>query len=130
MVVPEAKGAQEAVLSSPSVPKTMPFGPQAGVSDSTEGLVRDIGEANLPSSSPIANPSNAPMKEPQFSQTMAEDDNTLHNLIPDILKTLGLSDDITEPSISTDMNLVEELDTTLEDTQNLWEQVNVKEELA
>ncbi|KAA8517969.1 hypothetical protein F0562_015443 [Nyssa sinensis] len=59
-----------------------------------------------------------------------------------MLRTLGLSDDITKPSITTDMNLVEELDTTLEvdqeldgsssteDAQNRGENVDVQEEFV
>ncbi|KAA8514718.1 hypothetical protein F0562_017897 [Nyssa sinensis] len=52
---------------------------------------------------------------------MAEDNDALHNLILNVLRTIGLSDDITKPSGTTDKNLVEELDETLEVDQELGE---------
>ncbi|KAA8524180.1 hypothetical protein F0562_010389 [Nyssa sinensis] len=50
---------------------------------------------------------------------MTEDEIALHNLIPDVLKTLDLSNEITEPNVTTNMNLVEDLDVTLEIDQEL-----------
>ncbi|KAA8544336.1 hypothetical protein F0562_022348 [Nyssa sinensis] len=115
-IVLEAKGAQEArdVPSGPSVPETVPSETQARVGDSAEGLAHDIKKGDLLSSYPIANLNDTLVRELQSSWTMAEDDDGLHNLIPDVLKTMGLSNDTTEPSVTADMNLVEELDATLE----------------
>ncbi|KAA8518029.1 hypothetical protein F0562_015490 [Nyssa sinensis] len=58
------------------------------------------------------------LSKPQ-ARTMIEDEDTLHNLRRDILKTLGLLEEITKPSVTIDINLVEELDTTLEVDQKL-----------
>ncbi|KAA8546223.1 hypothetical protein F0562_003038 [Nyssa sinensis] len=52
---------------------------------------------------------------------MAKDDDVLRTLVPNVLRTLGLSDDIPKPSVTTDMNLVKELDVTLEVGQELGE---------
>ncbi|KAA8538919.1 hypothetical protein F0562_025611 [Nyssa sinensis] len=57
IVIPEAEGVLE----------TVPSEPQAGVGDSIEGLADDIEEGNLPSSSPIAHPSDAPARASIFA---------------------------------------------------------------
>ncbi|KAA8518305.1 hypothetical protein F0562_015812 [Nyssa sinensis] len=125
----ETRGAKEtggtketrAIPSGFSIQKVITSEPQEEIGDNVENLALDTRDEGLPPSSLIANPKNVPVREFEFSQTMDEDDDALRTLVPDVLRTLGLSDNIFEPSVTTDMNLVEELDATLEEDQELGE---------
>ncbi|KAA8544518.1 hypothetical protein F0562_022530 [Nyssa sinensis] len=126
----EVEGAQEirVVPSGLAVQEAAPSEPYDRVSSNAKVLAQDTRKDGM-CPSPIANSSDAPVRESQSSQIIVEDDNAMHNLILDVLRTLGLSNDILEPSVTTDMNFVEELNDTLEDAQNRGEHVDVQDRL-
>ncbi|KAA8541487.1 hypothetical protein F0562_025450 [Nyssa sinensis] len=55
------------------------------------------------------------------AKAMTEEDDILLTMVLDLLRTLGLSNDIPKPSVTTYMNLVKELDVTLEMDEELGE---------
>ncbi|KAA8517915.1 hypothetical protein F0562_015397 [Nyssa sinensis] len=52
---------------------------------------------------------------------MVEEDATLQTFVPDVLRALGLLDDVPKPSVTTNMNLMDKLNDTFEVDQEIGE---------